>query len=87
VLFAGDALRSDKNGNPKLPSKMMSLDIVRAIDSLRELAELEFEALLVGHGAPVLKQCFSEGEEPPPEHGCIYSGARLRVTLHPKFYQ
>ncbi len=33
---------------------MMSLDIVRAIDSLRELAELEFEALLVGHGAPVL---------------------------------
>jgi glyoxylase-like metal-dependent hydrolase (beta-lactamase superfamily II) len=54
VLFAGDALRSDKSGNPKLPSKMMSLDIVQATASLAKLAKLDFEALLVGHGTPVL---------------------------------
>jgi glyoxylase-like metal-dependent hydrolase (beta-lactamase superfamily II) len=53
VLFAGDALRSDRSGNPKLPSKMMTADIVQAKVSVALIAGLEFDTLLCGHGAPV----------------------------------
>ena len=53
VLFAGDALRSDRAGNPKLPSKMMTADIVQAKVSVALIAGLEFDTLLCGHGAPV----------------------------------
>jgi hydroxyacylglutathione hydrolase len=54
AIFVGDALRSDSNGNPKRPSKNLSLDIVQARASLNEIAKLEFEVLLPGHGAPVV---------------------------------
>ena len=53
VLFAGDALRSDQSGNPEPPSKMMAADIVQAKASVAVIAGLDFETLLVGHGAPV----------------------------------
>jgi glyoxylase-like metal-dependent hydrolase (beta-lactamase superfamily II) len=53
VLFAGDALRSDQSGNPRPPSKMISADIVQAKASVGIIAGLDFDTLLVGHGAPV----------------------------------
>jgi glyoxylase-like metal-dependent hydrolase (beta-lactamase superfamily II) len=55
VLFAGDALRSDKRGNPQPPSKLMSVDMKQAWESVRKIAELEFNILLPGHGSPVLQ--------------------------------
>jgi glyoxylase-like metal-dependent hydrolase (beta-lactamase superfamily II) len=53
VLFAGDALKSDHAGNPMPPSKMMAADIVQAKASVGIIAALDFDTLLVGHGAPV----------------------------------
>ncbi len=54
VIFVGDALRSDSKGNPRLPSKNFSADSVQAKASLIAIAELEFDILLPGHGAPVI---------------------------------
>lgn len=56
VLFAGDALRTDKKGELKGPSKRMSLDIKEAMESVRKITGLEFETLLPGHGKPVLHE-------------------------------
>ncbi len=53
VLFAGDALRSDHSDNPLPPSKMLATDIVQAKASVGIIAGLDFDTLLVGHGAPV----------------------------------
>jgi hydroxyacylglutathione hydrolase len=53
VLFAGDALTSDQSGNPRPPSKMLATDIVQAKASVGIIAGLDFDTLLVGHGAPV----------------------------------
>jgi len=54
LLFAGDALRSDKKGNPIEMSKQMTLDIEEAWESVRRIAGLEFDIFLPGHGAPVI---------------------------------
>jgi glyoxylase-like metal-dependent hydrolase (beta-lactamase superfamily II) len=53
VIFVGDALRSDAEGNPKRPSKMLAGDMVQAKNSVKIIAGLEFDILLCGHGAPV----------------------------------
>ena len=54
IIFVGDALRSDSNGNPRPPSKTMSADVVQAKASLIAISELEFDSLLTGHGAPAV---------------------------------
>jgi hydroxyacylglutathione hydrolase len=54
VIFVGDALRSDSSGNPKPPSRMASLDDVKARASLVTISALDFDTLLPGHGAPVV---------------------------------
>ena len=56
IIFVGDALRSDGKGNPLLPSSVMSLDMVQAIDSVKKISNLEFSVLLPGHGTPVIKE-------------------------------
>ncbi|MGA2111114.1 MAG: MBL fold metallo-hydrolase [Anaerolineales bacterium] len=56
ILFAGDALRCDAQGNPLLPSGAMSSDMNMAMHSVRRIAALKFDTLLVGHGAPCLQQ-------------------------------
>jgi glyoxylase-like metal-dependent hydrolase (beta-lactamase superfamily II) len=53
LIFVGDALRSDQSGNPRPPSKMLSVDIEQAKASVALIAGLDFDTLLVGHGAPV----------------------------------
>jgi glyoxylase-like metal-dependent hydrolase (beta-lactamase superfamily II) len=54
AMFAGDALRTDKNRSPKLPSATMTLNIAEAKNSVRKIASYEFELLLPGHGPPIL---------------------------------
>jgi glyoxylase-like metal-dependent hydrolase (beta-lactamase superfamily II) len=56
VIFVGDALKSDANGNPKPPSKALSADMVQAKASVQTIAGLEYDLLLVGHGAPVTSE-------------------------------
>ncbi len=53
VLFAGDALRTVGNGEVRPPSRALSADMGRAMDSLRKIAGLEFDGLLPGHGPPI----------------------------------
>jgi len=54
VIFVGDALRSDSRGNPRPPSRISSLDDVKARASLAAISALDFDTLLPGHGAPVV---------------------------------
>jgi len=55
VIFVGDALMSDKDGNLRLPLSVMTLDMARAKKSIKKISELEFKDLLPGHGKPVLQ--------------------------------
>jgi hydroxyacylglutathione hydrolase len=54
ILFAGDAIRTDKKGNLKLLPGAMTLNMQDALESVRKIAGLEFDVLLPGHGKPVL---------------------------------
>jgi glyoxylase-like metal-dependent hydrolase (beta-lactamase superfamily II) len=53
VIFVGDALTADANGNPKRPVKMLAADMAQAKASVELIAGLKYNTLLVGHGAPV----------------------------------
>jgi len=53
AIFVGDALTSDAKGNPKRPVKALAGDIIQAKESVKMIAGLEYDTLLVGHGAPV----------------------------------
>ncbi len=52
LLVAGDALTADENGVAG-PSPRFTADLDTAHESVRRLAELSFNTLLVGHGDPV----------------------------------
>jgi glyoxylase-like metal-dependent hydrolase (beta-lactamase superfamily II) len=53
VIFAGDAFWSDSHGNPIPPVKALSFDITQARSSAVRIAALDFDVLLLGHGASV----------------------------------
>jgi len=53
VIFVGDSLTADKKGNPKRPMKLLAADMVQAKASVELIAGLDYDILLVGHGAPV----------------------------------
>jgi hydroxyacylglutathione hydrolase len=50
ALFAGDALGTDGEGNPKLPPRGRCWDARLAGESVKRMSELKFDALLPGHG-------------------------------------
>lgn len=53
VVFPGDALLSDSKGNERPPSKALSADYVRALESAERIRTQGYRVLLPGHGAPV----------------------------------
>ena len=53
VIFVGDAMTSDTKGNPRRPMKALVADMVQAKETVKMIAGLDFDTLLVGHGAPV----------------------------------
>ncbi len=53
VLVAGDALRGGDPGTVLGPAPQFTADVDLANQSVRRLAELDFETLLVGHGEPI----------------------------------
>jgi len=55
LIFVGDVLKSNKNGSLELPWRMVTLDMVKAKESLRKISQLQFNILLPGHGRPVLQ--------------------------------
>jgi len=63
AMFAGDALRTDRTGRPKLPSAAMTLDIREAKNSIGKIASYDFELLLPGHGPPILTDASKKVKE------------------------
>ena len=53
LLFAGDAARTQR-GQILPPPAVLSHDMPQALQSVRTLAEMDIEACLPGHGAPVM---------------------------------
>jgi hydroxyacylglutathione hydrolase len=54
AIFVGDALRTNAWGKSRPVNRTVSMDHDRAKKSIGEIARLEFEVLLPGHGAPIL---------------------------------
>ena len=52
LLIGGDAL-SKRRQSPRLPHRMASSDYTRAMDSVKEIARLDFDILCFGHGRPL----------------------------------
>jgi hydroxyacylglutathione hydrolase len=63
AIFVGDALRTDKNGNLKRASSAMTLNMDEANNSIRHISSYDFELLLPGHGAPILKEASKKVKE------------------------
>jgi len=53
LLICGDVI-DHRGGRLGLPPKAFSADMDQAVASLRRLAELEFDVLCPGHGAPIV---------------------------------
>ena len=54
LLMVGDALNKLYR-NIQLPPKMVSTDLTQAIDSVKRIAQLDFDILCFGHGKPITK--------------------------------
>jgi len=53
VLFVGDML-NNRHRDLIPPDRFISLDYPRAIESVRKLAQLDFDVLCCGHGRPII---------------------------------
>jgi len=56
IVFSGDALLSDSEGNARPPSKALSADYPRALQSADKVLALGYDVLLTGHGEPVFAE-------------------------------
>lgn len=52
LLIVSDAM-SKRRETPRLPHRMASTDYNRAVDSVKEIARLDFDILCFGHGRPL----------------------------------
>jgi glyoxylase-like metal-dependent hydrolase (beta-lactamase superfamily II) len=55
TLLAGDALRTNRGGDVVTPPQVMNFDNSRTWESAERISTLSFEALLPGHGQPLLQ--------------------------------
>ncbi len=54
LLFVGDAMQRRRR-KLQFPARMVSTDMAQAVESVRKLAGLDFEVLVLGHGRPVTR--------------------------------
>ncbi len=59
ALFAGDALRTNK-GNAVEPPDNFNVDTPAARQSIKKIAALNFDALLAGHGTPIIHDALTQ---------------------------
>ncbi|MBA7665951.1 putative metallo-hydrolase YflN [subsurface metagenome] len=52
LLIVGDAL-NNRRQNLRLPPKFVSTDLTQAVDSVKRIAQLDFDILCFGHGKPL----------------------------------
>jgi len=53
LLFVGDALRKRRK-TVIAPSKMISADMIQAMESIKKIVQLDFNSLCFGHGLPMV---------------------------------
>ena len=62
LLIVGDALNKRRK-EMRLPPKMVSTDLSQAVDSVRQIAQLDFDILCFGHGRPITKDASAKVQE------------------------
>ncbi|HQT45396.1 MAG TPA: MBL fold metallo-hydrolase, partial [Candidatus Micrarchaeota archaeon] len=62
AMFVGDTMRTE-DGMVVGPPEHFTLDMGMAADSNRKIAEMDFEFLLPGHGAPLFPQASKKARE------------------------
>jgi len=62
LLIVGDALNGRRK-TLRLPPKMASTDLTQAIDSVRRMAQLDFDSLCFGHGRPLTTDVHTKMQE------------------------
>jgi len=62
LLMVGDALNRFYQ-NIRLPPKMVSTDLPQAIDSVKRIAQLDFDILCFGHGKPITKDASAKVQQ------------------------
>lgn len=55
LLIVGDAI-NNRHRDFRLPPKSISSDLSQAIDSIKRLAQLDFDTLCCGHGKPIVSR-------------------------------
>ena len=62
LLIVSDAM-SKLRKTPRLPHRMASTDYTRAIDSVKDIARLDFDILCFGHGRPLIGDAHSKMQD------------------------
>ncbi len=62
LLMVGDAINA-RHKNLRLPPKVVSTNLRQAIDSVKELAQLDFDILCCGHGRPLTTNARTKVQE------------------------
>lgn len=62
LLMVGDAI-NNRHKNPRLPPKMVSTNLRQATDSVKGLAQLDFDTLCFGHGRPLTTNARTKVQE------------------------
>ncbi|MFC2017427.1 MBL fold metallo-hydrolase [Chloroflexota bacterium] len=62
LLIVGDAINA-RHKNLRFPPKMIGSDLRQAVDSVRGLAQLDFDILCVGHGWPLTMNARAKVQE------------------------
>ncbi|MBA7635983.1 putative metallo-hydrolase YflN [subsurface metagenome] len=68
LLIVGDAL-NHRYKNPRFPLKLVSADLTQAIDSVKQIARLDFDILCFGHGKPITRDASAQVRELIKRHG------------------
>jgi len=62
LLIVGDALNK-RHKNIRLPPKFVSTDLPQAIDSIKRIAQLDFDILCFGHGRPLTEDASAKVQD------------------------
>jgi len=62
LLMVGDAI-NNRHKNPRLPPKMVSTNLRQATDSVKGLAQLDFDSICFGHGRPLTTNARTKVQE------------------------
>ena len=63
VMFSGDAVVTDRHGNPSLPPGIFTENMEMARHSFKKLSNQDFDILFTGHGPPILEDASIQVKE------------------------